>query len=272
MLGSHLHESICNKGGFELVSTSRTASSDVQFDYKIKQLRRLLKRYRPDIVINCIAVTSEKSSLLSIFKTNSLLPIHLAVLGFRFKIRLVHISSNAVFSGASDVNSENAFPIPRSKYGMSKLIGDLAMVNGLVIRTSFVGISKGSRYGRGLLDALMKLPAHSIFTIRENSTWNGITAGALSEFICTVIALDRFPKGIIHLGTVERISRYQLVETLLTHLGREDISVEILSYEKKRNMALDSIRGEIISEIWAKTRYGSNPTIFQLVQEIPLPN
>jgi dTDP-4-dehydrorhamnose reductase len=272
MLGSHLCKSICEMDGFELVSTSRTATSDVQFDYKIKELSRLLKRYRPDIVINCIAVTSEKSSLRTIFKTNSLLPIHLAVLGFRSKIRVVHIGSNAVFSGASDVNSENSFPIPCSKYGMSKLLGDLAMVYGLVIRTSFVGISKDSRYGRGLLDALIKLPAHSVFTIRENSTWNGITAGALSEFICSVISLDRFPTGIIHLGTVERMNRLQLVETLLTHLGREDISVEILSRETKRNMALDSIRTEMISQIWAGTKYGSNPTLIQLVQEIPLPN
>lgn len=268
LLGSHLSESILKKKIFELIATSRSTSADIQFDYKTKKLGKLLKRYRPDIIINCIAVTSDKSSTLNLLKINGILPVHLALLASRFKMRLVHISSNAVFSGASNFNSENSFPFPKTKYGISKLIGDLAMFGSLVIRTSFVGVSKNSRSSGGFLDDLINQPPNSSFYVQDNFTWNGITAGALSEFICTTIMLEQFPRGILHLGTVEKIDRAQLVKMLLKRFGRTDVSVIESQLKTKRNMSLDSTKRELISKIWNNSRYGTVPKINQIIQEI----
>lgn len=268
LLGSHLSENIQEKGIFELISTSRKKSSNVQFHYRSRELGRLFRQYRPDIVINCIALTSNESSVLSLFKVNGILPLHLAVLAYKNKMRLVHISSNAVFSGASDVNSEYSLPLPCTKYGISKLIGDLAMFGSLVIRTSFVGASRSSHSRSGLLDELKNLPQNSVFHVQDNFTWNGITAEALSEFICTAITQENFPVGLIHVGTVEKIDRIQLVEILLSKLGRTDVSVVTSHCQRIRNMSLDSSKCDFISKIWSNSRYGTTPTILQLIQEI----
>lgn len=272
LLGSHLHKILKAKADIELIATSRKSSSEAQFDYRLVGLGSLLKRHRPDVVINCIAITSNKSSVRSLFMTNGVLPVHLAILGFKTKIRIVHISSNAVFSGTCDVNSENSLPIPRSKYGFSKLIGDLSMVGALVIRTSFVGMSSDPRVKRGLLDDLKHLPMNSSFKIPENFIWNGVTAGALSEFIYTVLAFKDFPKGIIHLGTSEKLSRSQLIEMLLLHLGRTDVSISLTPRESNRNMTLESRNSELISQIWSASRFGANPTILEMIREIPFAN
>ena len=272
LLGSHLRQTLKVKGDFELIPTSRTSSSDVHFDYRLRGLGGLLKRHRPDVVINCIAVTTDSSSVLNLFKINSILPIHLAMLGFKSKIRVVHISSNAVFSGKRDINLENTLPIPHSKYGLSKLLGDLAMVSSLVIRTSFVGISSDSRSRKGLLDDLLHLPRKSSFQIRENFKWNGVTAEALSEFIYTAISMKDFPTGVIHLGTDQKLDRYQLVKMILDHFGRVDVSVIMSPQESTRNLSLDSRKSELISQIWSDSRFGSNPTILQMILELPATN
>ena len=270
MLGSHVYETLKNKHVFELISSSRTSSTDVEFNYRIMGLGSLLKKLRPNIIINCIAVTSPSSSILKSFKVNGILPIHLAILALRFKAKVVHISTNAVFSGTRSSNLESTFSIPHSRYGVSKLVGDLALFNSLVIRTSFVGFSNRSSSAKGLVNELVHLPVNSSYQIQENFKWNGITAGALSEFIFSAIKLQDFPKGIIHLGTIEKVSRLQLVELLLIHLGRFDISVTVSSSEVTRNLSLDSKKGELISQIWINSCYGFVPTLNQLIQELPV--
>ncbi len=269
LLGSNLSYSLANRGDIDLMKTSRNTSSDLHFSYTIKSLNHVLRRTKPDFVINCIGLTSSSSTFLEMLKVNSFLPLHLAFLGHSRDIQVIHIGSNAVFSGFGKFNSERSIPLPLSKYGLSKLIGDLSSIHNLVIRTSFVGSSSHRRINNGILGRLKSLPDDSTFHIQENFTWNGLTADSLSEFITSSMSINPFPHGVIHVVADGKLTRLELIEALLIHLGRNDVTVTVSETKRFRNMSLDTERSDLISKVWDASRYGTTPKILRLIQELP---
>ena len=268
LLGSNVSYSLTNREEIDLIKTSRNISSDLYFNYTIKSLNQLLKRTKPDFVINCTGLTSGSSSFLDMLKVNSFLPLHLAVLGHSRRVKVIHIGSNAVFSGFGNTNSEKSVPFPLTRYGLSKLIGDLSSFHNLVIRTSFVGLSRYRQVNRGILEKLKALPNDSTFHIQENFTWNGLTADSLSEFIASSLSIIPFPHGVIHVVADGKLTRLELIEALLKQLDRNDVTVKVSETERIKNMSLDTQKSKLISKIWDASRYGTTPKILRLIQEL----
>ena len=267
LLGSNLSYSLTNRDEIDLIKTSRNISSDLYFNYTIKSLNHLLKRTKPDFVINCTGLTSG-SSFLAMLKVNSILPLHLAILGRSRHVKVIHIGSNAVFSGFRKSNSEKSVPFPLTRYGLSKLIGDLSSFHNLVIRTSFVGLSRYRQVNKGILEKLKALPSDSTFHIQENFTWNGLTADSLSEFITSSLSISPFPHGVIHVVAHGKLTRLELIEALLIQLDRNDVIVKVSETKRIKNMSLDTEKSKLISKIWDASRYGTTPKIFGLIQEL----
>lgn len=96
-----------------------------------------------DFVVNCAAVSSRMdcvSDPLSAFAMNSRWPGELAEFCQRENRRLVHISTDLVYSGGIPPYTESSPAVPRSLYGWTKLLGDIAVLRrdprALVVRTS----------------------------------------------------------------------------------------------------------------------------------------
>ena len=200
---------------------------------------------------------------------NGLLPLHLAVLGHSRLVKVIHVGSNAVFSGFRKSNSEKSVPFPLTSYGLSKLIGDLSSFHNLVIRTSFVGSSRNRQVNKGILEKLRALPDNSTFHIQENFTWNGLTADSLSEFITSSLSIIPFPHGVIHVVADGKLTRLDLIESLLTQLDRNDVTVKVSETKRVKNMSLDTEKSKLVSKIWNASRYGTAPKILRLIQELP---
>jgi dTDP-4-dehydrorhamnose reductase len=268
LLGSNVSYSLTNRDEIDLIETSRNISSDLYFNYTIKSLNQLLKRTKPDFVINCTGLTSSSSSFLDMLKVNSFLPLHLAILGHSRRVKVIHIGSNAVFSGFRKSNSEKSVPFPLTRYGLSKLIGDLSSFHNLVIRTSFVGLSRYRQVNKGILEKLKALPSDSTFHIQENFTWNGLTTDSLSEFITSSLSIIPYPHGVIHVVADGKLTRLELIEALLIQLDRNDVTVKVSETKRIKNMSLDTEKSKLISKIWDASRYGTTPKILRLIQEL----
>jgi dTDP-4-dehydrorhamnose reductase len=104
----------------------------------------LFESERPDIVINCIGLVKQAkgaSDTARMIALNSLLPHQLAKQCDEFGSRLIHVSTDCVFSGLkgsayleSDISDANDL------YGRSKFLGEIAnKSNVLTIRTSIIG-------------------------------------------------------------------------------------------------------------------------------------
>lgn len=109
-----------------------------QFD----SLARGIDQARPDVVINCIGVVKQLAGAddpLTALPVNALLPHRLARLCSLAGARLVHVSTDCVFSGSKGGYVESDFPDADDLYGRSKYLGELDYPHAVTLRTSIIG-------------------------------------------------------------------------------------------------------------------------------------
>lgn len=112
------------------------------------QLAALLEEHRPDAVLNAVGVVKQiiaGHDPADTIAVNAVYPVLLGRLCASRGIRLIHYSTDCVFSGAAasergpDGYREIDLPDARDLYGMSKLLGEPAAAGSLVLRTSIIG-------------------------------------------------------------------------------------------------------------------------------------
>jgi dTDP-4-dehydrorhamnose reductase len=112
---------------------------DVRF---MERILEVLAEFRPDAVINAVGLVKQrpdaKEAIPSI-EINSLLPHRLALMCNAIGARLVHLSTDCVFSGRRGNYSEMDTPDPEDVYGRSKLIGEVSNPGCITLRTSIIG-------------------------------------------------------------------------------------------------------------------------------------
>lgn len=111
---------------------------------------------RPDVVVNCAAYTAvdaaEKDEA-NAFAVNALGAANVARAAYASGARLVHISTDYVFSGAATTPySEDEPPAPQSAYGRTKLAGEWAVraehPDHLLVRTAWLYGAHGGCFPR----------------------------------------------------------------------------------------------------------------------------
>src|SRR4029077_7382775 len=147
---------VCQVSGrqFEVYGTFRSAVPDVPGLYENttaihdvdvttdESLERAVTIARPDVVVNAVGIVKQlalaKDPIASI-RVNSLLPHVLARMGRDRGFRVVHISTDCVFSGQRGRYTEADIPDPVGLYARSKLLGELDGPGVLTLRTSIIG-------------------------------------------------------------------------------------------------------------------------------------
>lgn len=116
----------------------------------LDSLTRLFAQVQPDVVINCIGVVkqlAEADDPLTAIPINALLPHRLARLAQVAGARLVHVSTDCVFSGKKggyvEADPSDAYDL----YGRSKLMGEVDYENAVTLRTSIIGHELASAHG-----------------------------------------------------------------------------------------------------------------------------
>jgi len=110
----------------------------------IRKIEEFVKIYTPDVIINAAAIIDNRAiekDCIEAIETNIIGAANMAIVCFRYNIRLVYISSDYVYSDGSHGNYKESDPLlPFNLYTWTKLGGE-ASVNGvknhLIIRTSF---------------------------------------------------------------------------------------------------------------------------------------
>ena len=113
-------------------------------------LAQLIAKARPDIVINCIGLVkqlAQANDVLAALPINSLLPHRLARLCASTGARLIHISTDCVFSGDKGMYREDDFSDARDLYGRSKFLGEVDYPHAVTLRTSIIGHELNSAHG-----------------------------------------------------------------------------------------------------------------------------
>lgn len=155
MLGNTLVRYFSNLNRFKVFATARNSNSiknlnigeSCQFILGVdgenqEHLSRAFAISSPDIVVNCIGVVKQvpdsKDAIKSIV-INSLLPHRLARLSDIYGSRLIHFSTDCVFSGQNGGYVESDVPDGNDLYGRSKLVGEVCYPHAITLRTSLIG-------------------------------------------------------------------------------------------------------------------------------------
>ena len=105
-------------------------------------LARLFGTVQPDLVINCVGLVkqlAESDDPVLTIPINSLLPHRLAALCRVAGARLVHVSTDCVFSGNKGAYVESDFADADDLYGRTKLLGEVDYPHAITVRTSIIG-------------------------------------------------------------------------------------------------------------------------------------
>jgi dTDP-4-dehydrorhamnose reductase len=117
-----------------------------QFDALI----RVFETVHPQAVINCVGLVKQLAHAqdpLRAIPINSVLPHRLAALCGASGARLIHISTDCVFSGKRGRYIESDFPDAEDIYGRSKLLGEVDYPYAITLRTSIIGPELAGSHG-----------------------------------------------------------------------------------------------------------------------------
>lgn len=105
-------------------------------------LDQLLTDLSPGTIVNCVGIVKQRPEAhdaVSSITLNSLLPHRLAAVAGKIGARLIHFSTDCVFSGRKGAYTEDDVSDAEDLYGRSKYLGEVAGPNALTLRTSIIG-------------------------------------------------------------------------------------------------------------------------------------
>lgn len=165
-----------------------------------------------DVVVNCAGVIKPRISSTGPTNTlliNSVFPHVLADYCEAYDKRLIHITTDCVFSGAKGKYKENDFHDAADLYGRSKSLGEPE--NCTTIRTSIIGEEKENQ--RSLIEWIKSQkgkPCNGFST----HWWNGITCLQYAKVIEKMIELNMFWEGVRHIHSPVDINKFYLLECI----------------------------------------------------------
>jgi len=200
-------------------------------------LTAALASVRPDVVVNCVGLIKQLADAndpLVALPINALLPHRLAKLCALAGARLIHISTDCVFSGSKGLYVESDLSDADDLYGKSKYIGELHdQPNAVTLRTSIIGHELGSNHA--LLEWFLSQKG-SVKGYRK-AIFSGLPTVELARVIRDFVIPSRQLQGLYHVS-VDPIDKYNLLKLVAEIYGKD---IEIVPDDKLEiDRSLDS--------------------------------
>ena len=183
---------------------------------------KLVEEVRPDLIINCIGVLikgSKEHPDNAIF-INAYFPHLLKKLSDKIGAKLIHISTDCVFSGKRGNYTESDFRDADDIYGRSKALGEIINDKDLTIRTSIIGPELKTN-GEGLFHWFM----HQTGQVNgfKTAIWGGVTTLELAKAIDNAIVQEQ--TGLIQLSNGIGITKYDLLNLFKKIWHRSNVNI-----------------------------------------------
>jgi dTDP-4-dehydrorhamnose reductase len=143
-------------------------------------LLQVMADFRPDAVVNAVGIVKQRTEAKEVIpslEVNALLPHRLALVCRAVGARLVHLSTDCVFSGRKGNYRETDVPDAEDLYGRTKLLGEVSEPHCVTLRTSMIGPELSRK--TGLLEW---------FLAQRDQTVKGFTKAIFSGFPTTELA------------------------------------------------------------------------------------
>jgi dTDP-4-dehydrorhamnose reductase len=184
-----------------------------------------LARVKPAAVVNCIGIVKQRDEAkmaVPTIRVNSLFPHLLADLCEKCGARLIHVSTDCVFSGERGSYTEDDTPDPVDLYGRSKLLGEVDRDGALTLRTSIIGWEV---MGNASLLEWFAAQRNRIIKGYRRVIYSGLSTASLADVMGYVLEEQPRLSGLYHVAS-QPVSKYELLSRLRDALGWTDIRVE----------------------------------------------
>lgn len=193
------------------------------------RVKSALAEISPEAVINATGIIPQRpqgSNLVESLQVNALFPHLLSRACGDIGARLIHISTDCVFSGERGGYREEDRPDPVDLYGYTKLLGEIYGEGRLTLRTSLVG--RGLTHKTGLLDWFLN--QHQPVNGYRNAIFSGVTTTELSRVVAKLLGEHPGASGLYHVSA-EPISKFDFLVLVRKHFG---LSTEIIPTDDPR--------------------------------------
>jgi len=189
-----------------------------------EKLADVIADFQPDAVINAIGIVKQRSSSkesIPSLELNALLPHKLSLLCKSVGARLVHISTDCVFSGMKGSYVESDIPDATDLYGRSKLLGELTDAHCITLRTSIIGLELSRK--KSLIE--WYLAQRGEIKGFQKAIYTGVTTREMARIIEFVLLYCPDLHGLWHVAS-KPINKYDLLMMLTEKLNRRDITLQ----------------------------------------------
>lgn len=179
----------------------------------LEDLRRAIETVRPDVVVNCVGIIKQLAAAkdpIASLEINALFPHRLLHLCRSAGARLIHISTDCVFSGRVGMRKESDTSDAEDLYGRSKFLGEVEADGGLTLRTSIIG--RELEGTSGLVEWFLSNRGGTVNGY-SHAIFSGLTTIELAGVIGRVIEAERPASGLWHVSA-EPISKLDLLSLL----------------------------------------------------------
>lgn len=233
MLGSRVFRTISENAKLEVYGTLRGADllSNFRPDQHARivtgldvlntaKLKEVISEIRPEIIINCVGLVkqlgSSKDPLVAL-PLNSMMPHQLVRIAADIGARVVHISTDCVFSGRKGHYIESDISDAEDLYGLSKYIGELNdFENAVTLRTSIIGHELSTN--KSLIDWFL-LQENQVKGFRK-AIFSGLPTVELAHVIEKFVIPNADLKGLYHVSAAA-INKFELLKLTAEVYGKK---------------------------------------------------
>jgi len=173
---------------------------------------------KPDVVINCIGIIKQLPNAndhLESLAINATLPHRLAKYCDVTAAKLIHFSTDCVFSGMQGNYKEEDFPDAYDLYGRTKFLGEVAYENSVTLRTSIIGHELNR--SKSLVDWFLS-QSNEVKGFTK-AIFSGLPTIEIARVVKEYVVPNPKLSGLYHLS-VDPINKYDLLNLIATSYGK----------------------------------------------------
>ena len=239
MLGNYVYKYLSSLNTYNIFGFNRNNLNILDANFKNIDdfLYKYIDKHQYNIIINVSGIIPQ--SLIDdnhkYYKINAIFPQWLTILSHKYNFKIIHISTDCVFSGCKGLYNENDIHDSYDDYGKSKSLGENNQIT--IIRTSIIG---EEIYNKKSLLEWIKSNKNSEINGYTNHLWNGVTCYQLAKIINQIITNNLFWEGVRHIYSPNIVSKYDLA-IMINNIYNLNIKINKYNCEKTIDKTLSSI-------------------------------
>ena len=262
MIGHKMAQSLYEEHGLEIILNSRSNSKILsqlypeckifKYDFLRDDINNFLEISAPDVIINAAGITIRRGAddIKKATLVNSVFPHKIDKWVSKFGKRLIHFSTDCVFSGKKGDYLDNDIPDAEDNYGKTKADGEINSKNTLTIRSTMIGREMFNK--TELMEWVFSNKNKKIYGFK-NAIYSGVTTLWMSKTVVKI--LKEFPSltGTYNISS-EPISKFDLISKINNRF-KLNIDIEAdnsIFYNKSLNSSKFFLKTNLEKPKWDK--------------------